>query len=337
MVDLRTLQDTQLEHGLTDSDIESFALNGFVIKRGVLNKTLIQNAEDLMWEALGQSFVPDDPDTWHGVARDCLGALPISDRYGKVKLRDEIWGHPALEAVLAKNPVLFSMVERLLGEGNVLPPERSRGIYPIFPTPEHTDIPVHAHVDLPKLPFKIGVVAYLGEVPEGGGGFAVWPGSHRALFSVCRHDPSAPANRRQSAFGEATREFDAHEPLEITGGPGDVILFHHLLLHAPTINTVEGHVRKAAFCNYATPHCTTRQAGPRPHNMWQGWHGIDALQTQAIRESRTRAHAETFARPRTIPAHSAYVDKMLRGARKVSLGLKFRRVLPDGVGPARPH
>ncbi|MEL7205093.1 MAG: hypothetical protein AAFZ10_07860 [Pseudomonadota bacterium] len=329
MLDAKTVEGEQQNKFLTDSDIESFAINGFVVKRGALDADLMQSAEDLMWETLGGHFVPDDPSSWRGVAKDCLGALPISDRYGKVKLRDEIWEHPALNNLLNDNPMLFSMMERLLGEGNVLHPDRSRGIYPIFPTPEHAHIPVHGHLDLPIRPFKIGVVAYFGDVPAGGGGFAVWPGSHRAFFDACKDDASAPANGKLSAFRKVTKEFDAHEPLELTGGPGDVILFHHLLMHAPTINSVEGQVRKAALCNYMTPDCVANQSKPRKKSIWDGWHGIDALQTPAIEASRTPAAADEFSRSRSIPAHSAAVDKMLRGVRKLSLGLKFRRALSE--------
>ena len=313
----------------TIGDIESFALNGYVVMRGVLDERLLERAEDLMWEALGKNFDRDDSLTWRSVATDCAGAIAVSDRYGKVKLREAVWGEPALDALLTRNPVVFAMVERLLGAGNVLPPERSRGLYPTFPTPEHAKVPIHAHVDLPRLPFKVGVVAYLDDVPSGGGGFAVWPGSHRALFSACADDPSSPANRRRRAFRKAIRDFDAHEPVEITGGAGDVILFHHLLMHAPTINTVEGHVRKAAFCNYATPSCAIDQAGRRPSSLWHGWHGIDSLASLAIEASKTPAPADTFARPRTIPARAAYVDQIWRGVRKLSLGLKFRRILPE--------
>ncbi|MEM9241641.1 MAG: hypothetical protein AAGB07_16835, partial [Pseudomonadota bacterium] len=96
MLDANTIKDEQNNKFITDSDIESFAINGFVVKRGALDADLMKDADDLMWDALGGHFVPDDPSTWRGVAKDCLGALPISDRYGKVKLRDEIWEHPAL-------------------------------------------------------------------------------------------------------------------------------------------------------------------------------------------------------------------------------------------------
>jgi hypothetical protein len=208
-------------------------------------------------------------------------------------------------------------------------PKRANGRYPTFPTPEHANVPIHAHVDLPKIPFKVGVVAYLDEVPSGGGGFAVWPGSHRALFSACADDPSAPANRRQRAFKKAIRDFDAHEPVEITGGAGDVILFHHLLMHAPTINKIEGHVRKAAFCNYATPSCAIDQVGRRRPSLWHGWHGIDSLASPAIEASMTPAPADTFARPRTIPRRAARVDQIRRGVRKLALALKFRSILPE--------
>lgn len=337
-IELKVLKGGPKAAELTTDDIESFALNGYIVKRGVLDQSLLTRSEDLMWEALGSNFDRNDPSTWRSVATDCLGTLAVSDRYGKVKLREAVWGQPELDALLTTNPIVFAMVEQLLGAGNVLPPERSRGIYPTFPTPEHADIPIHAHVDLPLLPFKVGAVAYLDDVPEGGGGFAVWPGSHRALFFACENDPSSPDNRKRRAFKKVMRDFDAHEPVEITGGPGDIILFHHLLMHAPTINTIEGHVRKAAFCNYATPSCAANQAGRRPTTLWHGWHGIDGLASSAIEASRTAAPADTFARPRAIPAGTARVDQMRRGMRKLALGLKFRRILPERKSlPEQPY
>ena len=127
---------------LTNGDIELFALNGYVVKCGVLDGSLLERAEDLMWEALGENFDRDDSLTWRSVAADCAGSIAVSDRYGKVKLREAVWGQPALDALMTQNLVVFAMVERLLGAGNVLPPVRSRGLYPTFPTPVFRSTPM---------------------------------------------------------------------------------------------------------------------------------------------------------------------------------------------------
>jgi len=270
---------------LTQAEIEHFALHGYVVKKNVLDPDKLQAAVDVVWDEMPDSFDRGDPATWRGHVVDCNGNQSITARYGKVKLRDHIWGNETLDDLSVRNADIFAMVEQLLGAGNVVPPERFRGLYPIFPTPEHRNIPVRAHVDVTEIPFKVSVAAYLNDVPSGGGALMVWPGSHRTLFYDYETDSSSMSNTRTASFRKDFSLINRSEPVEITGNAGDIILFHYCLMHAAGINTIDGHVRHALFSNYRTPRCDEMKNAPRRNDIWDGWEGIRQLDTPAIRES----------------------------------------------------
>ena len=82
--------------------------------------------------------------------------------------------------LLATDPNVWQMAEQLLGKGNLVRPDRVRGIYCTLP---YGDVPkksIGCHVD--AHPFHLGAVGYIDDVPPEGGGFTVWPGSHQVFY-----------------------------------------------------------------------------------------------------------------------------------------------------------
>src|SRR5262249_48965028 len=152
-----------------------------------------------------------------GNISDCSGAHSIGARDGKVKLRDEIWGNTVIDEMVTHNENIIRMIEQLLGPGRVVAPERCRGLYPIFPTPEYKSVPIRPHVDFDgsTVPFKVGLVAYLEDVPKHGGGFNVWPGSHRTLFYECITNSSSYKNKKRKSFRTHVEEISKTRPVEI--------------------------------------------------------------------------------------------------------------------------
>ena len=80
------------------------------------------------------------------------------------------------------------------------------------------------HID----PFtaQVSAAIYLDEVGTHAGGFTIWPGSAQLLYKTMRqHRNFTPTED----FGAAMQHIkDTIVPIEFSGSPGDVILYHHL-------------------------------------------------------------------------------------------------------------
>jgi hypothetical protein len=87
---------------------------------------------------------------------------------------------------------------------------------------------LNPHADMQ--PFEVGGATYLSEVRPRGGGFTVWPGSHRILHGATEQEfipsPTAEfASRLARIKAEVT-------PFEFVGDVGDVMIYHHLMVHS---------------------------------------------------------------------------------------------------------
>ncbi len=283
---------------LTRQEIEHFALEGYVVKRGVLDPGDAARAVDLMWSLMPEQFRRDDPATWRGKVTDLRGAVTLRERLGQVKLREEVWGQPLLDELLTRNTEIHGMVEQLLGTGRVEMPDRFRGYYPTFPTPEHGWMPVIAHVDHTRdLPFQVCVAAYFDTVVPRGGGFTVWPRSHRTLFYHSQTLAVTEPSTKRWGFRRAFHRINRTIPVELTGRAGDIILFHNCLAHAPGLNLVPGQVRHAGFINYRTRDAVARALQPRTPAIWDDWDGIRALDSAVVDASVLPMAPEEY-RPR---------------------------------------
>ncbi|MGH7963829.1 MAG: phytanoyl-CoA dioxygenase family protein [Candidatus Binatia bacterium] len=309
---------------LSDAEIEQFVIQGYVVKKKVLVPELMRKAVAVMWENMPEHLKRDDPSSWRGAVTDCRGPSTISRKKGKVKLRREIWANETLDTLITHNDHIFSLVEQLLGQGNVSRPQRFRGLYPIFPTPEHKNTPVKAHVDKVTrlLRFKVGVVAYLQDVPLHGGGFMVWPGSHRTLYYENGYIDDNK-HLKTKKFREYFRRINNTEPVEIPGEAGDIILFHYCLMHAAGINSLEGHVRQAAFCNFNTTGREEDTQNPPAENMWDGWKSIMAVNSPRIQEASDKPLDPLLGkRPVLRRAWAIKFDRIRRGIVYRVLGLR---------------
>jgi hypothetical protein len=103
--------------------------------------------------------------------------------------------------------------------------------------------PYAVGADVDYLPFALGVAVYFDRVEPRGGGFTVWPGSHRLTeryFADHSYGDYVGADRNVLAA------LDPGPGFEITGGPGTLVLWHHNLIHGAGPNHGE-RVRMAGF------------------------------------------------------------------------------------------
>jgi ectoine hydroxylase-related dioxygenase (phytanoyl-CoA dioxygenase family) len=121
-----------------------------------------------------------------------------------------------------------------------------RGLYPIFPVPDCAAYHPFQKAHTEAHPSQLITVSYLRDVEPGGGGLLIWPGSHRAIYPrMASKLEYIEADGYRGAFEEWTMK----QPLELAGRSGDVIIIHHRLLHAPSVNR-GNRVRFGFLCDY---------------------------------------------------------------------------------------
>jgi ectoine hydroxylase-related dioxygenase (phytanoyl-CoA dioxygenase family) len=170
------------------------------------------------------------------------------------------------------------MAEQLLGEGMLEEPERIRGIYCILPEGDAPEKAYHCHVD--RHPFHLGLVGYIDDVPPQGGGFSVWPGSHKKFYydfhSQYQHQPNEQYENDIAYFSEQPY-------VDCYGKAGDIIFWHHRLGHSAGHNRSR-QIRQAVLYDFKRKDLADRLDTPPQENMWQDWGGIGGLSTGGRRD-----------------------------------------------------
>lgn len=305
---------------LTRAELAQFKRDGYILRRGALDPSLLAAAQDAWWQCLEHPDAPprlrrDQPDTWRGELVGSDGGDPRMS-WSRLGWRSRIIGdHPALLDLLPR--AAFGLAEQLCGEGSLIfpsdgatdgaapfahpganyasgtgvegapttrPGHACRGVYCTLPplTSPSDDAwrrprAGRGHVDgWEGQRWRLSASTYLQDVPEGGGGFCIWPGSHRATWGLAmgmegRISPHAatPTSMGDSglrttrpdaevadgtaeyaAFNAAVEEInDTQQPLEIHGKAGDLLLWHS---RAPL-----GPIRQSiVYCVAASIHLT---------------------------------------------------------------------------------
>jgi hypothetical protein len=273
--------------GLTREQLEFFAVNGYVTLKGVVDPELLRPAQDAVWERM-LGGMTRDPATWNAKVCDCRGHLDLSDRFGLVKLRSNVRSSEVLNQISIRNPRLLGVARHLLGAQRIAEPVGFRGVYPIFPTPHLAKTQVSAHIDVTANPFKLTFSQYLADIPTGGGALTVWPGSHRLIHFACATNASNQTDFETEEFRSVFWQLNQQPPLELPGNAGDVVVMHYRLLHAASINEVPDHVRLALYFNLSSNDAEFSSGKPSD-NLWDGWEGIDELDSECVQSTRARA------------------------------------------------
>ena len=166
-----------------------------------------------------------------------------------------------------------AIVEALLGR---IEPVRSGQIALAFPQMKPPP-PPYPHLDGLHTPtngvpagevrsFSLLVGVLLSDVTgPGAGNLTVWPGSHRLYESYFRdHGPRS--------LLEGMPPVPLPAPVEVTGGPGDVVLCHYQLAHAVGANT-SPHVRYAVYFRVKSRGHDGRR-GECLTDLWKEWPGL---------------------------------------------------------------
>ena len=246
---------------LTTEEIQTFKRQGYLIKRGILDPELMARARERKWAGAPPRMKKDDPTTWPGPWRPEEERPDPSDNFclGFTWKYHEPGSEDWLVGMIATNLVIFGWAEQLLGEGEVVTPERVRGIYcqlpqghlPEEPTICHCDVgPDHLHSTSHEVLFAsgLGVVGLIEDIPPHGGAFTVWPGTHRVIYKLFL---SIEGLERNEAYKKRIIEINDALHVEGFGKAGDVLLWHRLLAHTAGHNRSEKiQLSEAVLCDY---------------------------------------------------------------------------------------
>lgn len=252
---------------LSPNDIEFFKENGYLIKRKVLNTELMSQARQALWRDAPAELDQHNPDTWIGPFTETSDDRNNVYRGFSWKYRapgDESW----MLNLLAKDPSVWAMAEQLLGEGTLQEPERVRGIYCIMPEGKLPERPYHCHVD--RHPFHLGVVGYIDNVYEDGGGFNVWPGSHKRFYYAFDSQYTFEPNE---GLEPAQAEINAQKRVDCYGQAGDIVFWHHRIGHSGGHNRTR-RIRQAVLYDFKRTDLESKLQSPPQENMWADWEGI---------------------------------------------------------------
>lgn len=240
---------------LTAKQIEEFKRKGVLLLRDFFTA-----GETAQWrlevsEYFGQ---PKSPPDW-------IAAMQ-SHSHTQFRLHNEPTpsDHPKLAAVFASlNPGIT-----WVGENEIV-------LRPRHPSAEWSGARA-PHIDFPvgrPLRFLAHTALYLSEVQTHGGAFMYWPGSHFTAWQhFARHplDYLSQGERSQDqTFAIITGMMKA-EPIEFVGKAGDLIIWHHLLLHSPSINE-EDVTRMALFGRWGMLRSNEEEHFNFSGSMWQYW------------------------------------------------------------------
>jgi hypothetical protein len=229
--------------GLNRQEVDFFKRNGYLVKRGVIrDDQLFANVVDHLWANVPRDIlVRDDPDSWlnspHKQWTEFDHAKVGLLHNGNWKMRSaaRIGKELFLVEGIARHPSMLRVVEQFIGRP-LKSLNRVRGVYAILPKPQHVTGVLGPHSDYAA--GQLGAMVVAGEMPAGSGGFTVWPGSHIRLhesWDTCFG--SSITDSRVRAYRKRRDEILSDTvPVETHGHPGDVIFWHHRLLHSAGIN-----------------------------------------------------------------------------------------------------
>lgn len=252
---------------LTDEDVRFFAEQGYLIKQSVLDPVLMKKGRERMWSNMPPPMEPDKPETWIGPLDRCDDSG--SNRHGYTWKYREPGCEDWMIRLLAKDPSVWGMAERLLGEGTIETPDRIRGIYCVMPEGDAPERPTTCHVD--AHPFHLGVVGYINDVGPGSGGFTVWPCSHKTFYYDFKKQYTMDATDQ---YDIDKAMFDTTLYTDCSGKAGDIVFWHHRIGHSVGHNR-SMRIRQAVLYDFRKKDLNEEE---RPcDDMWRDWPGVRAV------------------------------------------------------------
>ena len=124
--------------------------------------------------------------------------------------------------------------------------------------------------------FHLGVVGYVDDVPPDGGGFTIWPGSHKHFYPTFKTAYTFnPLDEEKEYWDtDAWPSVAEIDPVHTYGSAGDVVLWHHRMGHGAGHNRSR-QVRQAVLYDFRRGNIESVQDEAPPADMWRDWPGIN--------------------------------------------------------------
>ncbi len=255
-------------------ELMAFARDGYLHLRGIIPQSSCDYLIERTWSKLPDHWVKNDPQSWCGDVQDSCHLADLNYRRGLVKFQK---GELVEDQVIHKSFGAGSPLEQIaLGLiGRPLRQLRVRGLYPNIPAPERMRLRQFTTPHVEAHPAHLVALCYLSSVGPSGGGLLVWPGSHHSLYnafsSKLEFDKTAKYDRELTYWAK-------RKPIELCGSSGDVILIHHRLFHAPSLNRSDA-IRFAFLCDYLSEDYKTL-CTEQPKQIWEDWEPIRSVATE---------------------------------------------------------
>lgn len=257
---------------LTQQDLGFFARNGFLHVKGLIDQATCAELVDHTWTRMPPEWSRHDPDSWVGELPDSCHIADLRIRRGLLQFqKGDLIGHPTIERTFSAGAIGGQLGRALIGAP--LAQMRLRGLYSIVPLPPSYSYSPFKKPHIESHPAQLIALCYLEDVLPGGGGLLVWPGSHRDLYPVMG---SKLEHVSTPEYQEAFWRWSALEPIELSGRRGDIVIIHHRLLHAPSLNRTQ-RIRYGFLCDYQRSDFRTLCTQPPGPDLWEDWPAISAL------------------------------------------------------------
>lgn len=229
---------------LTQGEIHQFHEQGYLIKRDILDKGLIEKCLDHYWKSAPEGFHRDDPRTWRGMISKNVFTTE------NILHKDYDWKDFTLKnthegcQLIAENTEIRGAAESLM---TGIPKETwTRGIFGVLPGAPGRGM----HIDGPRpYPF-VGVIGLLESIEEDTGGFTFHPKSHRRVSELIASGVISVKEPRKDLYNRQKWEDALTEaPVQFTGNTGDIVFWHYNLVHQYTKNA-SNQIRIAMFTDF---------------------------------------------------------------------------------------
>lgn len=285
---------------LTEAQLGFFARNGYLHVPRWIDAQTCSTLVDHTWTRLPSDWKRDDPSTWQGPAADSCHVADVRVRRGHFQFqKGDLLHNPVVEGAFGADAIGGQLGRELLGHPLVR--MQLRGLYCIIPldTSVRFRLPVKPHIE--SHPSQLIAMCYLEDVAEGGGGLSVWPGSHREIYPVMGSKLEHVATPE---YTEVFSKWAGLQPIELPGNRGDIVIIHHRLLHAPSLNRSK-RIRYAFLCDYMRKDFATLTKQKPGHHLWEDWPAIDRLRPEVRDGSPAAQLCPVEGMVDVVPLHSA--------------------------------
>ena len=250
-------------------DLHFFARNGFLHLKKVVSEEATAYLVEETWKRLPSSWSRNNPSSWVGEVTDSCHTSDLNYRRGHVKFqKGELVGDKVIMETFERDSSLGKFAQGMIGRP--LRKIRVRGLYPNVPPPDATSLREYIKPHVEAHPVHIVALCYLNDVPTKSGGLLVWPGSHLDLYSSFKSKLDFVAC---SKYDIDWQKWSGLRPIELCGSRGDVILIHHRLFHAPSLNRSRS-IRFAFLCDYISSDYLELCQQKPGKQLWEDWPSI---------------------------------------------------------------